>query len=460
MHCPSCGHDSDPGADRCPNCGHQPAPTEGAATQRLEQEEIQDRTARLDTVETPQERSIEAAVEVVTARARAGGWLELIQAAALSFIVVLVAGGLLVLAAKLNFPEIGGGGDVLGAINAVVIAGLGALGVPLLLKGVAVAALPLGAVAIIGWGMTWATRSTVGNVEASDVRGAALWGARLALPFGLLCWVAALVFRFRGANPIAADALAALLVGAFWGALFGALGTVSARVSLRAWARRAWRVYAERLGRVKPALTGAFATLAALAILGLAAMLLWFIVGLARDAPGRYFDAGDALAYLIYVVAFLPNIVIAIVSMAFGAPVTVGARVSLAGNVGEAVREYSIWGWGGEDAPAGLLLLLLIPVIAGVVGGVVARRLDPDRFHLAETVGLLSAIVATTLTLGAWIGRARLAGVVRNDGYGFVAVDAVLLFVLSFLATGIAGAIGWFLAERPEIARRISWLQS
>ncbi|MDQ4064972.1 MAG: hypothetical protein M3161_02885, partial [Actinomycetota bacterium] len=384
----------------------------------------------------------------------------LIQAAALSFVIVLVIGGVLVLAAKLNFPEIGGGGDFLGAINAIVIAGLGALGVPILLDGVAVAALPLGALAAIGWGMTWATRSIVGTVDAADVRRTALWGARVALPFGMLCWVAALVFRFRGAHPVSSDALAALLVGAFWGALFGALGTVGARVSLRAWARRAWHHYATRLAELRPALIGAAAALLALVALGVGAMLLWFIIGLARDAPGRYFDAGDAFAYLVYVIAFLPNIVIAVVSVAFGAPVVAGARVTLGGQVSETVREYSMWGWGGNDAPGVLMFLLLVPLLAGITGGIVARRYEPDRLRFAEVVGLLSAIVAVTLTLGAWIGRARLAGVVRSDGFGYVAVDVVLLFVLSFLAIGVTAALGWFLAERPEVARRLSWLRT
>ena len=421
------------------------SPAEGEVTGRLDALETDQETGTAE-FEAPAERVYEEPSDNLFERVRAQGWLELVQAAALSFLVAMTAGALLVLAAKLNFPDFGSNGDVLSAINVVVLAGLGVLNVPIVFDGVAVATLPLGAIAIVVWLSVRWTASIVRPPE--ELRQAVLDGARMAVPFAALCWFCALAFRFGGTHPVAADAGSAPVIGAFWGGLIGILGALRGRIG----ARDAWLAFRTRttaaFGLPPSALTTGGVMVGSLALLGTAATLLYFIVVLARDAPGRYFDAGDALAYVMYVIAFLPNIVAAAVTVAVGAAIDVGARLTLGGEVVGPIREYSVWTWGKGDAPAALFLLFVVPLVAGAAGGVIARRIDPDVRSMAPALLIASGSTATVVALVAWIGRARFAGVVRGGGYGAIAPDVVSVFVLSFLLLGLAGALGWQLAPR------------
>ena len=419
-------------------------PDEGDVTQRLDAPQaIDDGTAPFEVAPEP---SYEEPGERFVERLRAGGWVELLEAAALSFLLALTAGAILILAAKLNFPRFGSDGDVVGAINVVVMAGLGVLNVPIVFDGVAIAVLPLGAIAIVvAVGARWSA-SILKPHEA--VHQAIFQGLRLAIPFALLCWFCALAFRFGGEHPVAADAGAALPIGAFWGGLIGVLGSLRAGTGLRP----LWETFQSRVtqtfGLSNSALQAAGVMVAGLAVLGTAATLLYFIVALARDAPGRYFDAGDALAYVLYAIAFLPNIVLAALTVSVGAAVEVGARLTLGGEVVGPLREYSVWAWGRGDPPAVLFLAFVIPLLAGAAGGVVARRVNDDVKTMAPALLIASGAAATVVTVLAWIGRARFAGVVSGNGYGAIAPDVVGVFVLSFLLLGLAGAIGWRLAPR------------
>ncbi|MDQ3964338.1 MAG: hypothetical protein M3277_10570 [Actinomycetota bacterium] len=419
---------------------------EGDVTGRLDAVDEASDEPRTVEFDPPAPPVYEEPLDNFLGRVRAQGWLELVQAAGLSFLIAVTAGAVLVLAAKLNFPAFGSNGDVLGAINVVVMAGLAVLNVPIVFDGVALAALPLGALVLVLWvSVRWASSILR---PAPDLRTAVLDGVRMAIPFALLCWFCALAFRFGGRHPVAADAGAALVIGTFWGGLIGVLAGVAGRMA----PRRVWEEFRARttatFGLPRAALAAGAVMVGALAALGLVATFLYFIVVLARDAPGRYFDAGDALAYVLYVVAFLPNIVLAAISVSVGAAIDVGARLTLGGEVVGPLREYSMWTWGRGDAPLALSLLLVIPLVAGAAGGVAARRIDDDMRSMAPALLIASASAATVVSLLAWIGRARFAGVVKGSGYGMIAPDVVGLFVLSFLLLGLAGALGWQLAPR------------
>lgn len=419
---------------------------EGDVTGRLDAVEPTADEERTTPFEAPSEPVYQEPLDNFLGRIRSQGWLELLQAAGLSFLVAITAGAVLVLAAKLNFPTFGSNGDVLGAINVVVMAGLAVLNVPIVFDGVAIAALPLGALAIVLW---VSARWTAAILKPSpDLSSAVLYGVRLAIPFGSLCWFCALAFRFGGQHPVAADAGAALVIGAFWGGSIGILGSVAGRMGPRRVVEEFGARTTAAFGLPRAALTAAGVMVGGLFALGMVATLLYFIIVLARDAPGRYFDAGDALAYVLYVIAFLPNIVVAAISVSVGAAIDVGARLTLGGEVVGPLREYSVWTWGKGDAPLGLFLLFVVPLIAGIAGGVVARRVDTDIRAMAATLLVASGSAAVVVTLLAWIGRARFAGVVNGNGYGAIAPDVVGVFVLSFLLLGLAGALGWQLAPR------------
>lgn len=388
-------------------------------------------------------------------RLEANGWVEVVQAASLSFIVLLVSGSALIVAAKLNFPSLGAGADPYDGVKAIVIAALGILSVPVIFEDLAVALLPLGALAVTGWGIAWAVRTTLRPVEG-DAGNVVLSGVRVAVPFALICWLAALVFRFGGTHPVAADAGATLLAGAFWGGSFGAVGALQIRRSLREWAGIAWSVVRARAPvYAEGALCGAI-TVAVVAILAAAATLLWIIVSLVADAPGRYFDAGDAAAYIVYAIAFLPNAIVSVATIAFGSSLEVGARLTLGGEIAGPLRSYSLWGWGGGSPPALIYLLPVIPLASCLAAGANAARRVTDASKMVPVLLVSSGLVATTFTLLGWVAKMRLAGIGRGAGYAIVAPDVVVMFFASFFLTGLLGVAGWKLAETGRVE---SWLR-
>jgi hypothetical protein len=468
MRCPSCKAElTDPDAAFCPRCAAPLGSKEAETTARIDStagtgDKDPTDTIRLDTPAAG-DRSDDPAgdpgdglglpVEEIRSRLHDSGWLDALAAAGLGFVVLLAIGGVLTLAMKLNFPTIGAA-DPLAAFNAIVIAGLGILGTPIVLDGVVLSVVPLGALGAVGAGVVWAVHASLRNSVPPSLVAAVHFGARVAVPFALLCWFFALVFRFRGQHPVSADAGVALVAGAFWGATFGILGAISAVESLRTTGRRFLAgIKAKQKDWHEGVTTGALMVVG-VALIGLAATLLWVIVALAGGTPGKQFGLGDALAYSIYLVAFLPNIIVAIVAISVGAPVDVGARVNLGGELVGPLREYSLASWGSGDPTVLVYLLTLIPIAACVGGGFVARRRTVAPGTMVTVLLIASGVFSIVLILLVAIGPLRLAGVVRGSGYGEVAPDIVLTFLFSFLVSGILGAAGWKLAESTTLLHR------
>jgi hypothetical protein len=455
MQCPSCGGTiSDPTTAFCPHCAAPLGAEDAEATVKLDDLSSDDAESTQTITLPPSDEAVgPPAVDVARVRhsLERGGWLDAAAAAGLGFLVLLAIGGALVLAAKLNFPGLGGAADLLGGFSAIVVAGLGCLGIPIVLDGVAVSALPLGALIAIGWGVTWAVRTSFRGSPPASLKDALRTGLQVAAVFALLCWFFALVFRFRGQHPVAPDAGIALLAGAFWGAVFGILGAVSLREPLKTTAGRLLGGLKARRTDVYEGTVAGGVMLAGAAVVGLAATLLWVIVALAKGIPGGSFGAGDAFAYVLYLVAFLPNIIVAILSLSVGAPLQVGAKVNLGGELVGPMREYSFATWGRGDPAPYLLLLLLIPVVVCGAAGFWARRRTSDGTLMVPVLLVASAVFAIALTLLAWIGELRLAGVARGSGYAAVAPDVVYVLLFSFLASGILAFGGWKLADSTDI---------
>lgn len=388
-------------------------------------------------------------LDEVRARLEKTGWLDAIAAACLGFLVLLAVGAVLVLAAKLNFPQLGGGADPLSAFSAAVMAGLGALGVPIVVDGLAASALPLGALAVIAAGLVWAVKASIGDQTFPTVKDAVVHGLRVGVPFGLLCWFFALIFRFRGQHPVASDAGMALVTGAFWGALFGAIGTVRVMEPLGS---AVTRITSGIRGKERQWSDGASAGTAMLivaGVLGAAATLVWVIVALAKGAPGKHFGAGDAFAYVVYLIAFLPNLIVGIVSLSLGAPIDVGAKIDVGGKLLGPMRGYSLLGWGNGEPPGYLWLLVLIPLVACALGGLYARRKSEPK-AMVPVLLTASGVFAIVVTLLGAIGPVRMAGVLKGSGFALIAPDAVVVFVSAFLVSGLVGFLGWVLGERSS----------
>jgi hypothetical protein len=477
MRCPECGDESsDDDAEFCSRCGSPLRPREGDVTARLEADGPEGRgstptgaassagepdTGRL-VEEEPSEpdpgapgRITAGLFDDVARRLTSRGWVDASAAAALAFLVLLGTGAVLLLAAKLQSPTFGAGANPLDVFNAVVILGLGSIRVPVHLGDLVFTLLPLGASTAIAAGIVWATRTSFRReqVPAPSPRD----GLKVGAPFALMCWLFALVFRFRDPPVVAhAGALGALVLGGLWGSLFGALGVATLATSPAALIAKGIAWLGTRSKSLREGVQAGGVMLGLGVLMAAAVLLLWIIVGLARGAQPRFFGAGDALSALIYLFAFVPNVVVAILSLSVGAPIEVGAQVTFGGRLVGAIQDYSIFGWGGGEAPAWVFLLPVIPLLACVGGGVWLRGRTGDRGEGAgmdanRSVAVAAVTFGATLFALALLGEARLgAALVRDRGVGLVAPNPWLVGVLSFAWAAAGGLGGLHLSDRTR----------
>ena len=476
MQCPNCDaaiRDED--AAFCPRCGKPLGIAEAEATTELRvdapgespapsdmESEVGTGTAQLDRPEVHQEATpaspslLEGFFSSLARSVRKGAWASLTIAAAFGFLAMLACAALLVLGVKMQYPDIGAGSDPLGALSGLVIVALGILRVPIHIGDLSVSALPLGALVAVGYLTAWATARFLRRRGYDHTRTAVLEGMKLTVPFALICFVCALVFRIRtDPTPVAADAAAALVLGALWGLVFGALGGLLARGTVRSGVGAAARLVRERWSFAWHGLVGAGVMLAVSLLAGAVAALLWVIAGLLAGGP-QDFGLGEAGAAVIYLAAFLPNVIVSITSIGLGAPVEIGAQVSSAGRLLGPLTEVSLFEWGSGSPPWFAYLLLAIPVAACLAGGYAAhrsaRREGGETSKLTLPVAFTAAAAFALLMFElAALSEARLgAGLIRNRGFGRVAPDAGTVLVLAFCWALLLGLAGWKLFESGE----------
>jgi hypothetical protein len=458
MRCPSCGAEVD-GIDSatCARCGASLGSHEVEATTRLSEETLAERPAseasggRSDDPFGPR-RALYDFLYAARRSLAAGGWFEAASAAAVGFLALLCVGAAFLLAARLQYPELGSGSGPLSILISIVVLALGSLRVPVHIGDLTVTALPLGALLLTIAAVSWAVEPAIRRRAVHGLRARIAAGAKIALPFGLVCFVASFVFRFRGgATPTHAGAPTALLLGILWGALFGVVAGVrshgTVRETLRSVARAA---RARRRGLYEGVGVGAL-MLGVAAVVACAAGLLWIIASLARGAPVSNFGAGDASAGFLYIVAFLPNLLVAIVAVGFGAPLEVGAQITIGGRQIGPLRTISLWDWGPGGAPLLAYGLVLVPVVSMIAAGYLARRRTTRAGSFIPVVTVAGIVFAAAVTVLAWLGEARLgAGIVRDHGFAVVAAAPGPLFVAALAWAWVGGSVGWKLAERKH----------
>ena len=355
-----------------------------------------------------------AAGEHATQELKRGGWTAATTVAVFGFLTAVALGSVLVLGAKLQYPSVGSGASALSGLEVIVMSGLAVLGAPISVGNLSLSALPLGALAIVAWAIVWATRRELGKAGRGDVRYAVVEGMKTGAPFAVICLLAAVVFRISSdPSPIEVNPVAALLVGGLWGALFGALGGYLAGAD---GPTRVGEV-AERLaGRSRLLFEGAASgalMLAVAFIMGAIFTLLWVVVILVRGPEG--FGWGEALASLIYIVSFGPNVVVSVIAVSLGAPVEVGAQVTIGGRVVGPLRDVSLF---SGDLPWIAGVLVLIPLVSCFVGGYSARRTTTIPKRAAGILGVAALIYSFVLADVAVLADARLgAGLVRSRGF-------------------------------------------
>ena len=461
MRCPHCDSEIvDDQAVFCPRCGGTLGASEVEVTEKLEVPAAiaaPEDAGETDALEPPSESpppdrappDSPAPAAIVrdlaenVRRSFAARWLDATAAACLGFLVLLCVGAVLLVAAKLQYPGFGAGANPIEVLTAVTILGLAVLRAPIHFGNLLVTTLPFGALAAAGAGISWATRIATKDRPPSDGMERVMAGARVAVPFAVLCWLAALVFRFRGGDEVFAGAWGALFWGAIWGGVFGAVGTATSGRELRGRLRDLTLVPGE--GPVRRGLSAGVVMLATAAGLAAAAMLLGIIVALARGAPREGFGPGDAAAAIVYLIAFAPNVLVALSALGLGSVVDVGARVTVAGGRLGSVRELSLFSWGQGATPRIAYLLLLVPLVATVFGGYYARRRGSDS--ITTVLGVATAVFALVLFAVALLGDARLGGGLVGRGVAHVSVHTFRTLVLAALWGGVGGFLGWKLAE-------------
>lgn len=363
------------------------------------------------------------------------------EVAALSFLGVLALGAILLVAVKLQYPNLGAGANTIDVFSSVVILALATLRVPVHVGELTFTVLPLGALAAVFLIVRWACR--VAAPSAPPRRALVVGGI-----FSAMGLVAALIFRFRfEPDAIYAGALGAAVAGLLWVSLFSALAFAGAKEPL---AKRAGRHLAglrERRPSTFEGMRAGALMLAAASVMGLAAGLLWAILVLLTGGGPHGLDGGDLIAALVYLAAFAPNLVVTVISLALGAPVDVGAGLTINGRLRGNVEQWSVFSEG-----AGLsILLLLLPLIACGAGGYWARRNSHRPERSGPTLAVAAFVFAGVLAFLGWLGEARLgAELASSRGFGVVSPRAWLVFVLGVLWAGGAGYAGWTIADKRQ----------
>jgi hypothetical protein len=405
------------------------------------------------TTMPPAER-FAALAERFTSPVRSSGveaLLDACKAACVAFTAALCVGATLVMAAKLAHPALAAGASPVSVLTAVVIVALGVLGIPIRVGGVEVTAVPLGGLLAVGAVVAWAAARIVAARGIAGERAGALAGARVCVPFALLVWISALVFRLRSpATPVAAGGAEALVLAGLHACVFGALGGW--------WAQAPLGRVGELLEGVRARSAAGFEGLAAGVVMlvvaaagALAAVAIWGVLSLVGEGTR---SPASLLAAVLFVIAFLPNLVVTLLALAVGAPVEVGAQVRLLGRDLGPLREFSLGDWGGGTPPAAIWLLVLIPLGACLVGGFAARRHSAVPRRAPEILAVAALTFAVPLGTLAVLSRARLgAGLVSASGFAYVAPDGLAVFLWSLAWAGVMGAAGWRVGERQAPVR-------
>lgn len=370
-------------------------------------------------------------------------WVPLAEAAALAFLGLLALGAVLLAVVKLQYPNLGAGATTVDALSSVVILALATLRVPIHLGELTFTILPLGTLLALFFIVRWACR--VAAPSAPPRRGLVV-----GMLFGLMALLAALVFRFHfEPDALYAGAPGAAVLGFVWVSLFAALAFAGSRQPLAKLAGR-------RLARLRDGMPALFEGVRAgalmllfVSVLGSAAALLSSIFLLAVGEGPHDLDTGDLIAALVYVAIFAPNLVVMLVALSLGAPVEVGAGLTVHGEVRGNVDRWSVFAEGNFVA----LLLLLVPLVACAAAGYWARRNTGRRDRVARILASAALVFASVLALLGWLGEARLgAELASSRGFASVAPRGSIVFLLGLLWAGGAGCAGWTLADRNQRA--------
>jgi hypothetical protein len=352
-------------------------------------------------------------------------------------------------------PHVGIGTGLGGVLRTAALLWLVAHHVGFTVRGAGrIGMLPLGLVLLPGALLAVAGRWVVRAGAVTRLRHAGYAAVALALPYTLLAWALAVASRTAQAAPSLWQAvIAPFLLAVVAGGLGAARG-------LAPWSRVA-SLMSARPRSIVLGMLGSVAVLAAagaaLAAGSLATHLAAFKAATGALAPG---PAGAALLLLAQL-AYAPNAIIWAVAyvlgpgFAFGTGTVVAPTGSALGPV-PAFPMLAALPSGSRSAGPALILVLAVPYLAGVFGGIVTVRIMPTPvIEAAALWGFATGAAAGGLTglaasfAGGPLGDGRLAAV----GPSGWQVGLVAMLEVGVTAALSAAAANWLMLRRTNRRR-------
>jgi hypothetical protein len=375
---------------------------------------------------------------------RAGGWFDAIWAALLGFLVLIAYGALLVGVVRVADARFGAGRDPSWALSHIVAEALAALGVPLERGETVTSVVPLGVMFVVGCVIAWAARKVVDGGPAVDIRERISAGAKVGLPFGVICTLAALPIWVSKAGDLDLNPIVAAVFGAFWAVLFGGVGGALAGSSARAAARDGIAVMRSRSGFLYEGFAAGANMLAVAGVLAMVGALIIIVIdlGLSADDP---VTGGDWLAVAFFLIVLAPNIAVGITGFAVGAPVefvhvTFGSKFP---------GEVSLLGIAGDTPDWFYYPLLVIPIVACVLGGYGARRRADEPENATDVVTFAAVAFASALAGLVFVGTADIErALIGRENLLALSPDPWWVLPLAFVWAGLLGWVGWILEEK------------
>jgi hypothetical protein len=328
------------------------------------------------------------------------------------------------------------------ALRAGALAWLVAHGARLAVRGGAFGLAPLTLTLLLAWLPLRAGASVVRDLQPRPPGLAAGLGAAVGIPYAVLAALLTGVARRPGAHP---GPWRVLLVAGVLAACAGALGGIRAR---------GWRSYADLLpDRVR--LVGSSAAVAVVALaaggaLGAGVALAWHLPRAANLMHALRPGLVGGLVLTLLCLAYLPNAVVWCVAFACGTGFAVGAGSSVA-PTGVSLGPLPAFPLlamlpGSGSAPAPALLLLAVPVAAGVVAGVHLARRAPD-LSIARVAGwaaLTGPVAGVAVAFACWAaGGPAGPGRLATTGPSPLLTGLAVAEWITFAASGAAATTAW-----------------
>jgi hypothetical protein len=378
-----------------------------------------------------------------------GGWGQFAGAAAIGWLTLVCLGALIVAAAAIGSGGFGPGIDALDTLSLVVLFGLSVMGVSLELSnlgpvGQSFGMIWIGALALFGYALSWATARVVARRSPDSRRALMIDGAKVAVPFALYCLLAALLFKITDVGTLGASGTQAFFLGLLWGVAFGALGGLRSQERVSAISGRLLEGLKTKRRAAYEGVASAGVMLGTTALASAAAFLLTIIIALARGDSLDGLTLGSVVAALIVLALTLPNVLSLIAAVSLGAPLSGFTDV-----IGDS-ENISIIGFGGRTSGTLVLLLLLIPLVSCTLGGFSAYRQSIDRSKTTDVLVTGACVYAGTLAVLALLNGFSFASGVEGVNIGVVATNFLLVALLGLVWAAIFGFAGWKLGEMQD----------